>query len=299
MIKKIIAGLLIVGVVVGLGIWALGLSKVGEDATTSLKILATNYPAYDFARAVTQGNGKVEVEMLVAPGMEVHDFEPTPQEMIEIRKSNVFIYGGGESEGWAEEILEGAGEVKVLSLMDLAGAERNEDEHVWTSPVMVMKIVEQLGRELGELDPENAEQYRENVKRYKGELERVDKEMREVVGRAKRKELVVGDRFPLRYFVNEYGLKYVAAFTGCSEQTEASAQTIAKLVTKVREEKTPVVLKMEMSQSGVAEAIAEETGAEVMEFQSGHLVSQEEFKAGVTYVDLMERNVKALERALY
>ena len=119
-----------------------------------------------------------------------------------------------------------------------------------------------------------------------------------MVKTAKRKEIIVGDRFPLRYFVDDYGIKYYAAFPGCSEQTEANVKTVSFLVKKIKEDKIPAVFKIELSNGLIAETLAKETGAKILEIQSAHNISEKDFESGVTYVDLMERNLEALKEAL-
>lgn len=306
MIRKILAVMLIMGVV---GLIVVGVMlKRGEGVDEAgLRILATSFPAYDFARAVVGDDGKVE--MLLAPGAEIHDYEPTPQDIIKIQESDVFIYTGGESETWVDEMLEGidSGRTKVIRMMDLVelmvedeeGGEVEYDEHVWTSLRNAIVIVGVLRDELIELDKNKAEDYANNAKSYIEELQEIDGEIRNLVTRGKRKEIVFGDRFALRYFVEEYGLDYDAAFPGCSEQTEVSVKTLTSLVDKVRELGALVVLKNEMSNNGIAETIAGEAGVEVLEFYSGHSMAPEDFRDGVTYAEMMRRNVRVLERALY
>ena len=151
---------------------------------------------------------------------------------------------------------------------------------------------------LSEEDPENAELYRKNADGYLGELEALDQDFREIVDGGKRHLLVFGDKFPLRYFFEEYGLSYRAAFSGCSTDTEPSAKTIAYLIDKVREEQIPVVFYLELSSPRVAEIIGEETGAEPMLFSTCHNVTRRQFDLGVTYLDLMRQNEDCLRKGL-
>ena len=133
---------------------------------------------------------------------------------------------------------------------------------------------------------------------YQDKLTELDAEFREVVSHAKRRLIVFGDKFPLRYFFDEYGLEYRAAFSGCSTDTEPSAKTIAYLIDKVREEQIPAVYYLELSSPRVAEIIGEETGAEPLLFHSCHNVTRHQFDSGVTYLELMEQNVKNLKKGL-
>lgn len=178
------------------------------------------------------------------------------------------------------------------------GVEIEYDEHIWTSPVNAKKLVSVLTEVLAEEDPAHADSYAENSASYQDKLMKLDAEFREVVSHAKRHLVVFGDKFPLRYFFDEYGLEYRAAFSGCSTDTEPSAKTIAYLIDKVREEQIPAVYYLELSSPRVAEIIGEETGAEPLLFHSCHNVTRHQFDSGVTYLELMEQNVKNLKKGL-
>ena len=172
------------------------------------------------------------------------------------------------------------------------------DEHVWTSPVNAIKIVEKMSAEIIKLDPNNADTYKKNTEEYIKKLQKLDGEFREVVNNGKRKEIVVGDRFPFLYFVKEYGIEYYAAFPGCSTDTDTNPATIAFLTEKVKEDNIPVVFHIELSNEQMSKAIAEATGAKSELLNAVHNISDEDFKKGVTYIDLMEHNVEVLKEAL-
>lgn len=178
------------------------------------------------------------------------------------------------------------------------GVEIEYDEHIWTSPVNAKKLAGVLAEVLAQEDPAHAASYAENCASYQDKLTELDTEFREVVSHAKRRLVVFGDKFPLRYFFDEYGLEYRAAFSGCSTDTEPSAKTIAYLIDKVREEQIPAVYYLELSSPRVAEIIGEETGAEPLLFHSCHNVTRHQFDSGVTYLELMEQNVKNLKKGL-
>ena len=321
---KKISKILLVFVVAVFSIVSLTGCNKNKDNENKLTIVTTNFPSYDFARAVVKDNKDVELKMLLKPGAESHDFEPTPQDIIDIKNSDLFIYTGGESDEWISDILDDidTDKTKVIKMMGLVDVKEEEivegmedeeheeeeehhdeeeveyDEHVWTSPVNAIKIVNALRDEVVSIDNDNKKVYEDSAKEYTDKLEKIDNEFKDIVKNAKRKEIIFGDRFPLRYFVDEYNLKYYAAFPGCSAQTEASAKTISYLVDKVKEDKIPVVFHIELSNGKIAEAISKETGAKVLEFNTAHNISQKDFDAGVTYVDIMEENTKVLKEAL-
>lgn len=348
-------------------------SVMSVSAAKPLKVLTTNFPGYDFIRAI--GGGNVDVEMLLPPGAESHSFEPTPKDMIAIQNADLFVTVGGENETWVARIVESFGDkapktVRMIEMVDAVPEEIVEgmehehdhdhahdaheevhdhdhandvheevhnhdhehdahegvhdhdhehdvheeihdhdhdhehdheielDEHVWTSPKNAIRIVDALTSVLSELDPENAEIFAVNAAAYTAKLVEVDAAYQSIVDNAVRKVIIVGDRFPLRYLADAYGLTYYAAFSGCSTDTEASAGTIAFLIDVVKSDKIPVVFYIEFSNQKIANAIAEASGVVTREIHSGHNVSKQDFQAGVTLVDLMLRNMDGLKEAL-
>lgn len=306
-----------------------GAPAAREEESGRLQVITTIFPQYDFVRQIA--GGQADVRMLLKPGEEIHSYEPTPQDIRDIQNCDLFICVGGENDVWVEEILEAMGEEapETLRLMDMVevyseetvegmqeekGAHENEDEghdheedhdheeadeHVWTSPVNAAVITARIAEAMEEKDPANAALYRENAEAYIGELKRLDDSFRRLTESAVRRTLVFGDRFPLRYFAEEYGLDYYAAFPGCSADCEPSAATMAFLINKVRQEQIPVVFCIEFSNGNIARAICETTGAAPMTFYSCHNVTADQMKAGVTYIDMMEDNLLVLEKALY
>ena len=297
-----------------------------ESGGEGLNIVCTLFPAYDFAREIA--GEKADVTLLVPPGSEAHSFEPTPQDIIRIENCDLLICNGGESEAWLEEILAGREkDIPSLVMMDCVdaleeetkegmqgvshdheheeheeheehGHEEEYDEHVWTSPVNASLIVSALCERLCAIDPENSGFYRENTGRYQAELQKLDAAFRETVKNGKFDTLIFADRFPVRYFVEEYGLDYYAAFPGCADDTEPSARTVAFLIDKVRDEDIPAVLFIEFSNEKMADVICEDTGCEKLLFHSCHNVSADQLKAGTSYLELMRGNLESLKEAL-
>lgn len=313
--KKIVKLIIIIFIITSM-INVTGCNK--NNKSNKIEIITTNYPEYDFVRAITKNSNNITVRLLLKPGTDIHDFEPTPRDIIDIKKSNMFIYVGGESDDWINNILNDIKleKTKVIKLMDIVDLKEEElvegmeseeeeeeeeteyDEHVWTSPVNATKIIDKISKEIIELDSDNKELYEKNTKEYIEKINEIDSEIRNVVNNSKRKEIIVGDRFPLRYFVDEYNIKYYAAFLGCSEQNEASAKTISFLIDKVKEDKIPVIFHIELSDKKIAKTISDATGSKVLEFNSAHNISQKDFDKGITYVDIMKNNVEVLKEAL-
>jgi zinc transport system substrate-binding protein len=299
-----------------------GGTKDEKTANGKMTITATIFPPYDFTRAIA--GDKVNLTMLLPPGAESHSFEPTPRDIIGIQKSGIFIYIGGESDAWVDRILDSIDtrNMKIIRLMDtvevveeeiVEGMEDEEedpllalgiepepeyDEHIWTSPKNAVRIVGAIRDALCAADAANADFYRSNAASYSAKLNELDAAFQAVVATAKRKTIVFGDRFPFRYFADAYGLAYYAAFPGCSTETEPSAATVAFLINKMRAEQIPVVFHIELSNERMADTIAGETGAKKRLFHAAHNISKRDFDSGVTYLELMTRNVAVLREAL-
>lgn len=308
-IKIIIA--LIVTIVASLGMIAFLTHKNAEDKKFS--IVTTNFPAYDFARAVA--GDQAQIKMLLKPGVDMHGYEPSPEDIIDIENCSLFIYTGGESDEWVEGILENTRNINTLRMMDavkpvkeeiVEGMEPEEegkeeveyDEHVWTSLRNAQLIIDAIQNKLSEIYPDERASFAQNSANYKTRLADLDRKFQSIVDNSSRRTLVFGDRFPLRYFVDDYNLEYFAAFPGCSEQNEASSKTISYLVNKIKTEEIPVVLKIELTSDDIAQTIANETGAKVLVFSAAHNISAEDFENGRTYADIMKANLAVLEEAL-
>ncbi len=327
---RAISGIIAIILILSISIFVI--TKLSNNKKT-VSIIASNFISYDFARAVT--GDKSKITMLLKPGAEMHNYEPTPEDIINIKNADLFIHVGGESDEWVEKLLEEneIPEEKTMRLMELVeikeeelseGMEEHEhkheheyeskepreehehhheeeteyDEHIWTSPVNAIKIVTGIKDKLSIFYPENENAYTKNANAYISRLSDIDQKIRDVVTNSNKKELIFGDRFPFRYFVDEYGLNYYAAFPGCSEQTEASSKTIAFLINKAKSDNIKTILKIELTSDKLAKSIADEAGAKVMTLSAAHNISSEDFEKGMTYADIMESNIKVLKEAL-
>ena len=334
-LTALLAGALVIGgLLTGCGTEQKAKQESVENKTEEQKIsvVTTIFPQYDFVRQIA--GDSVELKMLLKPGEETHSYEPTPQDIIAIQNSDLFIYVGGENDSWVEDILEsmpdnGRKTLKLVDCVDTVEEEHVEgmkeerghdheehdheehgndsseavsvheiDEHVWTSPKNAEKIVERITDLLCEVDESHATEYQVNAADYEQQLEELDQEFRDVVDHSERNLLIFGDRFPFRYFADEYGLDYYAAFSGCASDTEPSAATMAFLINKVKEEQIPTVLKIELSNDNISKAIAEAAGTDVKVFYSCHNLTAEEFENGETYLSMMKKNVETLKEVL-
>ena len=273
-----------------------------------------------------------EVTLLLPPGMESHSYEPTPADILAVQECDLFLCLGGESDAWVDTILSAVEpKGRILRMMDCVelleetvvegmqtlpghdhsheeeenhdhgaeglGAVMEMDEHVWTSPRNAAAVTRAVGEALAEIDGANADTYRVNAAGYAGELEDLDGRFETFFAQADHPVMVFGDRFPLRYFVERYGVEYYAAFPGCSTQTEPSAATVAFLTEKVEREQIGTIWYIEFSNHLVADSIAEAAGARTAMFHTCHNVTKAEMDGGATYLSLMEGNLERLQAA--
>lgn len=288
-------------------------SCAGNDTDDDgrLTVVATDFALYDFARAVC--GEACDVRMLLSPGTESHDFEATLEDIALLSETDVFVYVGGESEEWVPDVLEAAGKTDVTSVCAIElvetyivdtvdGEEHDEhdghdheiDEHVWTSIPNAITIMNAIGEAVHGED----EAFEDVSGSYITELLKIDTDIRETVANGKRQTVIFADRFPFRYFTEEYGLSYCAAFSGCTSAVEPSLNAVNTLIERVTSEDIPYIFVIEDSDRKTAEAIARETGAEILELHSAHNVSREDFENGITYADIMRKNAENLKIAL-
>lgn len=179
--------------------------------------------------------------------------------------------------------------------------EMEYDEHVWLSLKNAQLLCGAITQALVEADPGHADEYKENNAAYGKKLAALDKQYEEVIGKAAHNTLLFGDRFPFRYLADDYGLKYFAAFAGCSAESEASFETIAFLAKKADELKLPVILTIEGKEHKIAETIAENTLAKnqkILTLDSMQSTTAEDVKNGADYLDIMKKNLEILKEAL-
>ena len=301
-----------------------------------MSIVTTIFPEYDWVMNVLgEKKDNADVTLLLDNGIDLHSYQPTPKDIVTISKCDLFIYVGGESDEWVDDALKQAinKDMKVINLMETLGDAVKEeeviegmeeedhdhgheegeehdheeeeeveyDEHVWLSIKNAEVIVKEIGKSLAEIDKDNAENYTANVTSYVNSLKELDKKYADVVKAGTKDTLLFADRFPFRYLVDDYNLKYYAAFVGCSAETEASFETIKFLAGKVDELGLNVILKIESSDGGIAKTVKEATtnkNQTIMTMDSLQSASTKEYKAGRNYLSVMEQNLTVLKDAI-
>ena len=298
-----------------------------QSGNKPLKIVTTIFPEYDWVRQILGEHAKnVELTMLLDNGVDLHSYQPTADDIIKISDCDLFVYVGGESDGWVEDALKEATnkEMQVINLLDVLGEQVKEeevvegmegeeeeeadeeegpeyDEHVWLSVKNAGTLCNAITDALEEIDPANKDAYATNAASYLEKLAALDGEYQTVVDNAARKTVLFGDRFPFRYLVDDYGLSYYAAFAGCSAETEASFETISFLAGKVDELGLPCVLTIEGAQHKIAETIVQNTAEKnqsILTLDSMQSTTSTDVANGTTYLSVMESNLDVLKQAL-
>lgn len=288
-----------------------------NDNDNKLKVVTTTFPIYDWVREVL-GDVDVDVEVLLNNGVDLHSYQPSIEDIAKINNADVFMYVGGESDGWVESVLESNKNVRVVNLLEVLGDsvkleeelegvehdhehdhedEEEYDEHVWLSLRNAKKCVEAIKEVLCELDSTNMDRYKKNAEEYIEKLELLDQKYMEVVSNSKNNTLVFGDRFPFRYLVDDYNLNYYAAFVGCSTESEASFNTITFLAKKLDELGLTSILTIEGNNHKIAETIIKNTENKNQEILTLNSM-QGRILEGDTYLSIMENNLEVLKKAL-
>lgn len=330
--KKIITFML-VAVLAVCALSGCGTSKSGEDTKDKkIKIVTTIFPEYDWVMQILGDKAdKADVTMLLDKGVDLHSYQPSTADIAKISEADVFIYVGGESDEWVEDVLKEAKnkKLKVINLMDVMGDKAKEeevkegmqpeeeeaeeakdgkeeeeveyDEHVWLSLKNAKIFTKKIADVLSEVDKDDAKTYQANYESYAKKLDDLDKKYADAVASAKNKTLVFGDRFPFRYLVNDYGLDYYAAFVGCSAESEASFETVTFLAKKIDELGLGNILTIEGKNHKIAKTVVDNTknkDQKVLTMDSMQSTTSKDVKDGATYLGIMEKNLEVLKEAL-
>ncbi|WP_329380034.1 metal ABC transporter substrate-binding protein [Anaerofustis butyriciformans] len=324
--KKILCALLVLAMSLSC-FFGCSLKSDEKGNDSKIKIVTTIFPEYDWVMNIL-GDKKdnAEVTLLLDDGVDLHSYQPTADDMLKISNCDLFIYVGGESDEWVSEVLKKADNknMKVINLLDVLGDKAKEeeviegmqsdheheegeehehepDEHVWLSLNNAKVLVNKIGTTLMEIDSKNKDVFSDNTKNYITKLDELNEKYQETIKNANKKTLIFGDRFPFRYLLDDYGLKYYAAFAGCSAETEASFETVSFLSKKTDELSLNYIITIEGSDGKLAKTIISNTKSKnqkVLTMDSMQSTTSKDIKSGKTYIDTMEKNLKVIEEAV-
>ena len=296
---------------------------IKKPSNARVKIITTIYPVYEWVKNIADDADGVEVSLLLDKGVDLHSFQPTAENIVDISDCDVFIYVGGESDKWVDDVLKEKKNKDMLSvnLMDELGEaakeeenvegmepgdeedgdEKEYDEHIWLSLKNASKLCKCISDKLSEKDSDNKDKYEKNAKEYIEKLGLLDRKYAQTCSSAKHDTLIFADRFPFRYMTDDYKLKYYAAFKGCSAEVEASFDTVIFLAKKTDELNLNCILTIDGGSRQLAETVLQNTEnprRKILSLNSMQSVTKKDIENGMTYVSVMKDNLTVLTEAL-
>lgn len=300
------ATLLVVGGVAGYGLYRAesGGQTFSDDGR--LKVMASFYPMYDFARKV--GGDKVEVKDMVPAGTEPHDWEPAATDIRNLEDADVFVYNGADLEHWAEDVLatlenkelvvtEASDGVELLDGEgDHAHGDNGKDPHVWLDPLRAKQEMENICDAFCKADPENRGYYEANYERYAAEFNKLDQEFREGLEATKSRDIIVAHE-AFGYLCNAYDLEQLA-IEGLTPDSEPDPAKMQEVIEYAKKYDIHTIFFEELASPKVAETVAQEVDAVTAVLNPIEGLSEEDTEAGEDYFSVMRKNLAALKKAL-
>jgi len=295
--------------------------KRGESKpAVGLQVVTTLFPLYDFARTIA--GDKAQVTMLLPPGVEPHTFEPKPDDMIRISRAGLFIYTNRYMEPWAETVLKGvesrqlrvvnAGErVTYHAASNGADTHAHEekggdghghgyagmDPHIWLDFANAAIMVDTIVEGFVAADPANGNLYRKNAEGLKVRLAALDQRYRGGLASCATRKLLHGGHYTFGYLARRYALDY-HALSGISSDSEPSAARMTALIREIKSSGTTYLFAEELLSPRLTETLAGEARVQVLMLHGAHNLSRDDQAAGVSFFDLMERNLERLQKGL-
>ena len=322
--KKIISIICTIAITAATPLLLTSCSGIKAEQEDKIKIVSTIFPIYDWTRQIIGEDNmdKFELTLLINSGIDMHSYNPSVQEVLAIKNCDVFIYPGGHSDNWVGDIMADVErDITMINLLEILGDDMLiagggcgedcdedhdhqedsdddvPDEHIWFSLRCAAVVCEAIADMLVQVEPDNAQSYRENLVSYSAVLSELDSRYQAAADNANTKTLVVADRFPFRYMANDYGIQYYAAFDGCSAESEASFVTITSLATRINQLGLTAVVVTETSDKKIAETVISSTNDKnqrILVLDSMHMSNEDT----ATYISIMKSNLDALSDAL-
>ena len=245
------ATLLVVGGVTGYGLHRAGTVWQPFVDDGRLKVMASFYPMYDFARKV--GGDKIQVKDMVPAGTEPHDWEPAATDIRNLEDADVFVYNGADLEHWSEasdgvELLDG-GE-------DHAHGDNGKDPHVWLDPMRAKQEMANIKDAFVKADPENKDYYEANYEKYAGEFDELDQEFRDGLKGTKSRDIIVAHE-AFGYLCNAYDLTQLA-IEGLTPDSEPDPAKMQEVIEYAKKYDIHTIFFEELASPKVAKTVAKE-----------------------------------------
>lgn len=263
--------------------------KTNDDAKKKITVITTLFPVYDFARTI--GGNKANTVLLIPPGTEPHEYEPTAGDVVTINSADIFAYTGDFMEKWVAGIL-GSITNKNLEIVDTSNGTDivNGDPHIWLDfehdKIMAKNIADALVKK----DPENNDYYEKNLQDFISKIDKIDADYKTTISSCKTKEIVYGGHYAFGYLVRRFGLTYIAA-QGIAPDSEPTAKGLIELVDQVKSRDIKYIFYEELASPKVAETIANETGSKMLLLNNLESLPKDEIENGETFIDAMYQSL--------
>ncbi len=262
-------------------------------------IVASIFPLYDLAQEV--GGKEVKVHLLLPPGADPHSWDPTPKDLLFLRRADLLLAVGEGLEPWLDDLLSGLKKEKLSVLLLSEGAPllRHDhlDPHLWLDFRWDAVYVKRMGERLAALDPPHRELFLKRADRLAKRLLALDQEFRQSLSGCRFRLLIIAGHAAFGYWERAYGLRQIS-LAGLCPEAEPTPKALRQIVRLIRERGVPAIFYEEPSSKRFAEMIARETGVSVYYLTPGASPTREELLAGVTFFSLMKRDLEHLKQGL-
>ncbi|GGE06316.1 ABC transporter substrate-binding protein [Marinithermofilum abyssi] len=301
---------------------AAGCSDIQTKNNEKLQVYTSMYPLADFAEKI--GGKHVQVTNMVPSGVEPHEFEPKPRDMMQLQNADVFIYNGAGFESWAEKAQSALGEhaltVNSTKSIDLKASESHHredghdhggvnphdqedghdhggvDPHVWLDPVLAKKQAAAIRDALVKKDPQHRKEYEANYQKLAQRLDTLDQQLKKITKQAKRKEIIVSHA-AYGHLAERYDLKQIA-ISGLSPSQEPTAKDLKRVVEEARKHRVKYIFFETLVHPKVEKSVQEEIGARALTLNPLEGLTKDQESRGEDYFSIMEQNAKNLAIAL-
>jgi zinc transport system substrate-binding protein len=300
-----------------------GRNRQDAGRSDKLRVVTTLFPLYDFTRNI--GGDKVDVALILPPGMESHSFDPKPEDIVRINKADIFVYTNRYMEPWAADIINGLDSRKTLVIDSSRNAKflkagrgqehtpevergphkeesghhdgEGMDPHLWLDFANAQIMVDNILAGLTAKDPKNRDYYAANAAAFKAKLADLDKRFRVGLAACGKRVILHGGHFAFGYLADRYGLRYESAYA-ITADSEPSPARVVELIRLIRTNGLHHVYTEELIEPRVADTIARETGATVLKLNGAHNIGRDDLANGATFLSLMDENLKNLRVGL-
>jgi len=301
--------LFIFGIIAVIAVAIVALTTYKQNTNTNkISVVTTLFPLYDFTKNIGQDN--VEVSLLLPPGVESHSFEPKPGDIVKISEADVFVYTGRFMEPWAEDIVKGIANKKLIvvdasnGINMIPGVFHDADEpagsldpHIWLDFDNAKIMVDNITKSLSEKNPSNAQYYQQTADEYKSALSKLDNEYKIALSKCQSKEIVYGGHYAFGYLARRYGIEYIAA-QGLSPDAEPTAQDLVRLVEQIKAKNIQYIFYEELTSPKIAETLSKETNTKMLLLNAAHNLTKEDFENKATFLSIMKDNLESLKIGL-